>query len=393
MSQVIHQIGLRGYEVVGFDDSLKPALLRVEPSTRPTHCLCCGADRLHSKGRYQRRVRHLEAFGRPVLLRIQCRRYRCLRCAKSFVQPLPGIVSGRQSSEPYRQRIYQQHRDGISGRVLAHCARLGSATVERIYHQFTQRKAAERESLVCPTVLGIDEHSVHTGQRFATTFCNLRTHCVFDVVEGRRTEDLEAFLMRLKGRDAVKVVCIDLSSSYRYLIRRYFPKAKIVADRFHVVRMVQHHFMELFRALEPEIKYERGSLAALRTKPVNLTEKRRFKLRQLFAQNPALEPIYEQMQKVLRLLRRKTQTARQCRRLAPQLLRIMEELKSSRFRAMKTLAQTLRSWQEEIACMWRFSKNNGITEGFHRKMKLIQRRAYGFRNFNNYRLRVIAECG
>jgi transposase len=57
------------------------------------------------------------------------------------------------------------------------------------------------------------------------------------------------------------------------------------------------------------------------------------------------------------------------------------------------LANTLKSWQEEIACMWRFTKNNGITEGFHRKMKLIQRRAYGFRNFNNYRLRVIAQCG
>ncbi len=43
--------------------------------------------------------------------------------------------------------------------------------------------------------------------------------------------------------------------------------------------------------------------------------------------------------------------------------------------------------------MWRFSRNNGITEGFHRKMKLIQRRAYGLRSFPNYRLRVIAQCG
>ena len=43
--------------------------------------------------------------------------------------------------------------------------------------------------------------------------------------------------------------------------------------------------------------------------------------------------------------------------------------------------------------MWRFTKNNGITEGFHRKMKLIQRRAYGYRNFKNYRLRVLVECG
>ena len=30
--------------------------------------------------------------------------------------------------------------------------------------------------------------------------------------------------------------------------------------------------------------------------------------------------------------------------------------------------------------------------GFHRKMKLIQRRAYGFRNFENYRLRVKVLC-
>ncbi|HHU0003810.1 TPA: transposase [Legionella pneumophila] len=47
---------------------------------------------------------------------------------------------------------------------------------------------------------------------------------------------------------------------------------------------------------------------------------------------------------------------------------------------------------EEIVRMWRFRKSNGITEGFHRKMKLIQRRAYGFRNFDNYRTRVRVLC-
>lgn len=58
-----------------------------------------------------------------------------------------------------------------------------------------------------------------------------------------------------------------------------------------------------------------------------------------------------------------------------------------------TLAKTLQAWSGPLAAMWRFTKNNGITEVFHRKMKLIQRRAYGFRNFNNYRLRVIAQRG
>ena len=42
--------------------------------------------------------------------------------------------------------------------------------------------------------------------------------------------------------------------------------------------------------------------------------------------------------------------------------------------------------------MWRFSRSNAITEGYHRKMKLIQRRAFGFRNCENYRRRVRALC-
>jgi transposase len=48
--------------------------------------------------------------------------------------------------------------------------------------------------------------------------------------------------------------------------------------------------------------------------------------------------------------------------------------------------------RSEIACMWRFTRNNGITEGFHNKMELITRPAYGFRNFENYRTRVKVLC-
>lgn len=58
----------------------------------------------------------------------------------------------------------------------------------------------------------------------------------------------------------------------------------------------------------------------------------------------------------------------------------------------RALAATLRSWLEPIVRMWRFTKSNGITEGFHTKMEMLARRAYGFRNFENYRMRVLAQC-
>jgi len=59
----------------------------------------------------------------------------------------------------------------------------------------------------------------------------------------------------------------------------------------------------------------------------------------------------------------------------------------------KALAATLRSWLELIVRMRRFSKSNGITEAFHTKMEMLSRRAYGFRNFEIYRMRVLAQCG
>ena len=72
---------------------------------------------------------------------------------------------------------------------------------------------------------------------------------------------------------------------------------------------------------------------------------------------------------------------------------LLADLTACGLEAMKTLSETLEAWLEEIVRMWRFTRSNGITEGFHRKMKLIKRVAYGFRNFENYRLRVIALCG
>ena len=76
----------------------------------------------------------------------------------------------------------------------------------------------------------------------------------------------------------------------------------------------------------------------------------------------------------------------------PKLLNAIQELRTSPLTHLVTLGQTLHSWHREIATMWRFTRNNGITEGFHNKMELISRQAYGFRNFNNYRMRVKVLC-
>jgi transposase len=394
MSRVIQTVGIRGLRVTRSEQ--KAQFVEVSVSLvgqkRPA-CPECQHSQPWVHGQCIRTVRHLDALGKRCWLKVQHPRYRCPKCGKTFNPPLPGILPGKQASEPFRGEVAQLHHDGISTSALAGRVNIGSATVERIYQHFNQRKAAERISLQCPQILGIDEHTIHGKQRFATTFCDLRNHKVFDVVEGKSQPSLESFLKCLLGRDKVRVVCIDLSSSYRSLIERYFPQAKIVADRFHVVKLVTYHFMNLARQITPAIKYQRGILNLLRMNPKNLTIEQNEQLNDWLKNQPVMAILYQEMQALRALMNHKHQNAKACKGLARKLLDFIERLSTSGFENMKTLAQTLQSWIDPIARMWRFTKNNGITEGFHRKMKLIQRRAYGFRNFQNYRIRVIAQCG
>ena len=76
--------------------------------------------------------------------------------------------------------------------------------------------------------------------------------------------------MSYKGREKVKVVCMDLSSGYRSIVRRCFPNAKIVADRFHVIRLVLYHFMEFCKNAQEEVKWKRSLTYPLRKRKERL---------------------------------------------------------------------------------------------------------------------------
>ncbi|MBK9070465.1 MAG: ISL3 family transposase [Myxococcales bacterium] len=243
-------------------------------------------------------------------------------------------------------------------------------------------------------MLGIDEHFFSRKHGFATTLVDLQTHRVFDVVQGRSEAALRPYLTRLAGKERTAVVLMDLAESYRSLVRQHFPRALIVADRFHVIRLVNHAMLDSWRQLDPVGRRHRGLVSLLRRHPENLRDDaQRQRLADYLAAHPLLEALYHKKQALMTLLRYKHQSARQCRQLAPRFLGIVQELRAAPMAPLRTLGDTLWSWRAEIARMWRFTKTNSITEGLHNKMELISRRAYGFRNFQNYRLRVRALCG
>jgi transposase len=347
---------------------------------------------LRLKDRRTRRPRHESWGSRRCEVALESHKWRCLACGRTFWDRFPGILPRKRATEPFRRSIFQRHWDGISRSRLGRREGIGSATVERWFQDLLGREAAKRSGAQCPRVLGIDEHFFSRRQGYATTFCDLANHTIYDVVLGRSEQALEQYLIKLPGREAVKVVCMDLSSTYRAIVQKYFPRAQIVADRFHVIRLINHHFLAFWRELDPVASKSRGLLSLIRRHRHNLKPEQQERLNLYLAQHPALQLVYRLKQHLCYLLLKKHRTRKQCQRLIPRLLKAIDQLRGAGPPQLVTLGETIQSWLTEIATMWRFTRNNAITEGFHTKMEVLQRQAYGFRNFKNYRLRVKVMC-
>jgi transposase len=384
-------LGLPGYEIKEIERLSGHVLIHARYTGR-VYCPHCGHGKVHRKARFIRDLRHETIGLRPCHLLLESFKYHCLGCLRYFNQRFPGIMPRRRSTEPFRRQIFWRHYDGICRSTLAKREAIGSATVARWFHDHLKLEELKLSGEPCPQVLGIDEHFFTRKLGFATTLCDLKNHKVYDVVLGRSEASLEAYFQALRDREKVKVVCMDLSSTYRALVRRYFPQAKIVADRFHVIRLIGQAFRMVWKQLDAQGNAHRGLRSLVMRRPDRLSPEQQIRLADYLKKHPALEAVYVFKQQVDALLREKTCTARRCRELIPRLLDYIEELKASGFTALPSLGTTIDSWKQEVAAMWRFSKNNGITEGFHNKMEMIARRAYGFRNFNNYRTQVRVMC-
>ncbi len=356
-------------------------------------CPRCSHTHVRIKSSFRRTLRHTRLGNELVFVKYTSHKFHCQNCLRYFNLRLQGTLPKKQSSEAFRLDVFERHHGGVTQKNLSDTHELSHATVERWYQGFLKERCKELKSKVTPRVLGIDEHFFTKKKGYATTLVDLSHHTVFDVVLGRSELSLEGYLRKLPDKHRVQVIVMDLSSTYRSIAKKYFPNAKIVADRFHVVRLIQQQFLKAWNQFDPVGRKNRGLLSLMRRHRDNLKPEQRIKLENYFKNFPHLKFIWEFKQRLHDLMRLKGQSKESAWHAVHDFLNMIKQLKSSAIEALETLGETLSNWREEIGRMWRFRKTNSITEGLHTKMEMISRRAFGFRNFENYRIRVLALCG
>lgn len=174
-------------------------------------CPHCSNECLRKKESFTRCIRHTLYGQRVSWLELKTHKYQCRRCKKYFNTRLPGIKPRARATEACKLEYTKLHQNGWTQRSLSKDYRLGSATIERWYQSYYQLKNREYENASCPRIMGIDEHFFTKKDGYATTIANLSSHKVFDVVLGRSELALRPTLNKLKGKDRVKVVVMDLS--------------------------------------------------------------------------------------------------------------------------------------------------------------------------------------
>jgi transposase len=116
-----------------------PVVIEAE-YTGPVECPDCHSEHLRTKDRIERRVRHASIGVENTWLHLTIRKYRCRDCGRYFRARIPGLLPYRRSTEMFRREIFVHHRDGISQRQLHQSRKIGSATVERWFHDFLELK-------------------------------------------------------------------------------------------------------------------------------------------------------------------------------------------------------------------------------------------------------------
>lgn len=325
--------------------------------------------------------------GSGVALHILKRRFRCPGCKKVFTEPVQGVRKGFKTTQRYRLGIQWACENFLDLKRVQKAYACSAWLVYKVYYEQLERKLRERRGNPWPTTIGIDEHSFRRGFRqthFASILVDYNNKKIFEVCEGKTADGLMLDLHHIPGRENVRNVVLDMSDPFKKFARQMFPQARLIADHFHVVRLLN----PVINKVRKEITGDQRSNPVRRLLLFNGKRLEYFERRALnlwLEQHPKLKEIYQFKEALHRLYR-----CRGYNRARRALIALLDAMAKSLLPEIKKLRKTLLKWKDEILNYFATGITNGRTEGFNGLAKLLQKRAFGFKSFKNYRLRLLS---
>jgi len=350
-------------------------------------CPRCAVKCFSVHDRRRIKVQDAPIRGSGVYLEIIKRRFRCPNCRKVFTEPIQGIRKGFKTTQRYRRGLQWACENFCDLKRVQRAYGCSAGLVYKVYYEQLELKLRERKNNPWPKTLGIDEHSFRRGFRnreFATLFADYPNKKIFEVGQGKTADGLTLNFAHVPGRELVENVVLDMSDPFKKFARNMFPNARLIADHFHVIRLLN----PIINKARTEITGDKRSNPVRRLLLLNGKRLEYFERRALYEwleHHPKLRELYHFKEALHGLYR-----CRGYNRARRALVGLLDRMALSTLPEIKKLRRTLMKWKNEILNYFDTGITNGRTEGFNNLAKLLQKRAFGFRSFKNYRLRLLS---
>lgn len=329
-------------------------------------------------------IKDIPLMGKTTFLHYRKRRYHCPCCKKHFYESFGLLPKHFRITTRLAFYSVQLLRNRYSASSAASLSGISVSSVFRMLKTIRFPKPA-----ALPKVLSIDEFKGNSGgQKFQAILTDAHNHRLFDILPSRNQTDLMQYLLSFPNRKDVQYLITDMNQVYRDLAVQFFPNAKIVIDKFHVVRYVTWALENVRKRIQKELhpskrKYFKRSRRLLLIHKEKLYEENLSALEIMLLQSPDLATAYHLKELFYEFMRSKN------REEAAKRLRFFclaaQASQLSEFNACLTM---LGNWSKYILNAFECPYTNGYTEGTNNAIKVIKRNAFGYRNFDNFRNRI-----
>lgn len=378
------------FEVIKQDIFDSHYLIHVEKLETQERCTFCGfyASKVHD--RRTKKVRDLPILNKPLYLIVTVKRYHCDNCGEVFSSRFDSIELHQRYTNRFRQFVYKQVLNSTV-EDASQKLEIPYSTVERIFYSIAKDEAVKhKESLEAiqhekqSITLSMDEIAVRKGHRYETVLYDADLGAVIGMNQNRDYSSTIELLSSMNfDPKKVENVVLDMWDPFHKAIHQTFPHAEIVVDKYHVVQKVVQALDQIRKQI-PGLKKARFHL--LRSFE-NLKEKHKPRLEEILDTHEELRHGY-----FLKELFRDIYISPDYETADKRLTEWLDLAWKSPFESFHQVAKTINKWQKQILQYFKTPYTNGKAEGTNHKIKNIKRRAYGYRNRERFRLRVLLEC-
>lgn len=358
----------------------------IEMPVKEHKCPYCSHLTSYIKDYRLQTVKELSVFGKPLTVTVRKRRYICKHCNRSFTEDNPYI--SRYCHFP--KRFYLEAiKETFSLQSLSSIAKRLEVSVSSIIKWFNQISYPHPE---LPECIAIDEFRGNAGgEKFQCNLADPVKHKIIDILPSRNAEALcEHFLKYpYEQRAKVKKITMDLSPLFKSVAKSIFPEAKIIADKFHVIRVVINSLENVRKRIQKEFhaskrKWFKRSRYILLKPKYKLTEEDRAELLRMLNSSIELKRAYILKERFYNIFKKETRN--EAKRELRDWLLLAANMSLPEF---EHCIKTFTSWRTEIANIIGESISNGFIEGSNNKIKVLKRISYGVRNFERFRNRIL----